>query len=697
MTRAPELPEPRPIEPAPFRSSRRARRRGLPVGRALSWGAVLALLVAVIGAGWVATTLQRIRVTVEPTPEAFALTGPEPRWELDGEFLVRPGSHTVTATRAGYAPLEATFDVRRGGARVFAFTLRELPGVLTIRGESEARPDVPLDAVEVAIDGAPAGATPLAPIELARGPHALRLTHPRHQPAELEIDVAGFGAEQVVEFALVPDWADVTVAADPPGAEVLADGVVVGRTPCAFELLAGRRELLIRAEGYEPWAHDLAIVAGQPVAITGVALQRLKGTLRITTDPPGAHITVGDRFAGASPVAVEVPPDVEATVRGALAGHAPAETTASVASQAERAVHLDLAPEFGVVELRVEPADAQLTIDGQPAGAAPTELRLPARPHRLGLSRRGYLGVERTVLPRPGVPARVAVSLAKKTPPKSLAAGNGSRLIRIDPAEFEMGAPRGQQGRRANETRRRIRLTRPFFIGEREVTNREYAEFDPNHRSGSAETIPLGGESRPVVRVSWDDAARFCNWLSVRDGLAPAYAERGGSMVPVGAMTTGYRLPTEAEWAYAARVHGSERPLKFPWGVGFPPPPGAGNFADESATVLLGRVIEGYDDGFVGASPVGSFDAGPSGLYDLGGNAAEWCHDWYTTYTYNPGLVEQDPMGPASGGHHVVRGSSWRHASQSALRLSYRDYSAAPRDDLGFRICRYVEREESPR
>jgi formylglycine-generating enzyme required for sulfatase activity len=88
---------------------------------------------------------------------------------------------------------------------------------------------------------------------------------------------------------------------------------------------------------------------------------------------------------------------------------------------------------------------------------------------------------------------------------------------------------------------------------------------------------------------------------------------------------------------------------------------------------------------------VGSFPARPAGFHDIGGNVAEWVNDYYAVY---PGMAAQlvtDPAGPASGDHHVVRDSSWRQGSIGELRLSYRDYSRAPRPDLGFRIARYAQ------
>jgi formylglycine-generating enzyme required for sulfatase activity len=90
-------------------------------------------------------------------------------------------------------------------------------------------------------------------------------------------------------------------------------------------------------------------------------------------------------------------------------------------------------------------------------------------------------------------------------------------------------------------------------------------------------------------------------------------------------------------------------------------------------------------------APPSKFKNNPLGLYDLGGNAAEWCHDYYSIYPYDSQKVYRDPMGPMEGKHHIIRGSSWKQFSISTLRSSYRDYSDGKRLDLGFRVVRYLK------
>jgi len=131
--------------------------------------------------------------------------------------------------------------------------------------------------------------------------------------------------------------------------------------------------------------------------------------------------------------------------------------------------------------------------------------------------------------------------------------------------------------------------------------------------------------------------------------------------------------------------------MKYPWGDVFPPPANSGNFADISTKDLLPNYLAGYNDGYVATAPPGTYGPNGLGLYDMGGNVAEWCHDFYSIYPYSASEIYVDPSGSEQGKHRVVKGSSWRDGSISELRLSYRDYSQEKRQDVGFRISRYLK------
>jgi formylglycine-generating enzyme required for sulfatase activity len=298
--------------------------------------------------------------------------------------------------------------------------------------------------------------------------------------------------------------------------------------------------------------------------------------------------------------------------------------------------------------------------------------------------------------PRSGFPQQLKVVMKKSaSKAKALAEtiepleGCALRLIR--PGTYTMGSSRRQQGRRSNETLRTIALKRPFYMGTTEVTNKQFRAFLAGHDSGLFKGQALSRDDQPVVRVAWEQAALFCNWLSARESLSPVYVKKGDRLEAAEVLGTGYRLPTEAEWEYCARSQAKGTLEKYPWGESFPPEEKAVNIADVSARGLLSHYLEAYNDGYPVSAPVGSLKPNGLGIHDLGGNVAEWCHDFYSIYSYKPEAVYQDPLGPREGKHRVVRGSSWKHAGISALRVAYRDYSSGNREDLGFRICRYAE------
>jgi len=170
-------------------------------------------------------------------------------------------------------------------------------------------------------------------------------------------------------------------------------------------------------------------------------------------------------------------------------------------------------------------------------------------------------------------------------------------------------------------------------------------------------------DRHPVVCVSWNDAVTFARWLEGKTGKK-------------------YRLPTEAEWEYAARSGGKK--YKYSWGNGQP----SGNIADVSAKRKFPAwtIWEGYDDGYVFTSPVGTYKPNELGLYDMTGNVWQWCQDWYDKnyYTYSQSI---NPEGPSYGQYRVSRGSNWS-ASPRQVRASTRVWVAPMLSvySLGFRL-----------
>jgi formylglycine-generating enzyme required for sulfatase activity len=541
----------------------------------------------------------------------------------------------------------------------------------------------------------------------------------RYLDFSADVDIEGRGRLKRLEPQLTPAWGLVSRATEPIDAEVRVGGEPRGRTPLQLELLAGSHRIELRREGFKAWISDVQVQANQPLTLGPVQLGLPDGRLVVRSSPAGANVTIGGAYRGRTPLEIDVRPGIAQAISVLRDGYEPADREATIAAGGREVAEFKLTPILGEVIVRANPADAQLFVDGAARGAANQTLSLPATAHVIEIRRSGYAPHKVTVTPRPGLPQNVDVTLlegvsretgiAAVAEPAAGATGAapqaatpavlgltptvrtkaGQELKLVPAGEYTMGSPRREAGRRANEAQRPVRLERRFYLSPREVTNAEFRQFRPSHRSGYIVQSTLELDRQPVVNVSWQDAAAYANWLSAQDGLEPAYVQQGGRLVPVVPATTGYRMPTEAEWEWVARWSGGAL-RKYPWGDTLPVPPGAGNFADRKAQPLVAQVLEDYDDGHAASAPVGSFAANPLGFHDMGGNVAEWTHDLYTVQPPAT-AVAVDPAAGGAGAVHVIRGSSWQHSGVTELRSAYRDYGDGKRNDLGFRIARYAQ------
>ena len=643
--------------------------------------------VAIVAAWfmWFMFTAKSVRLDMTP---------PTAKVTVDGGFqlrlgeisLLREGSYRIRAEARGYHPLEADLDVGTDRNQEHAYAMTPLPGRITFASTPPG--------ARVLVDGRDIGETPLTK-DVAAGARAIVMTRENYQSAYLGIEVQGRELPQSVDAELLADWADVTIPSDPAGAAVSVDGIKVGETPGPVPVPSGERNILVKLPGYKGWRDILQVTARATMTLPAITLERADGLLAVRSTPRGASVTINGRYEGLTPIEITVEPGATLGVRVFKVGHAPVERSLRVESGSERALSLELQALTGELVVVVEPDDSELWIDGKRIADANRTMTLPAVAHEIELRKDGYAGYRRTVTPQPGFSQELKVRLltlaearlARLKPTITTVLGQELRLL--EPSPIQLGASRREPGRRANEVLREVDLTRLYYLATNEVTNAEFREFASGHSSGEFQDTDLDRDDQPVANISWEEAALFCNWLSRQEGKEPFYKEEFGSILGIDAGGLGYRLPTEAEWACAARHVDDASPLlRFPWGDQLPPTNRHGNYADHSATHVLGRIIFGYNDNHIGSAPVGTFEPNAKQFYDLGGNVAEWVHDFYEIPA--PGQT-LNPLGPNEGDYHVIRGSSWMHGNISELRLSFRDYGSKGRNDVGFRLARFAE------
>ena len=273
----------------------------------------------------------------------------------------------------------------------------------------------------------------------------------------------------------------------------------------------------------------------------------------------------------------------------------------------------------------------------------------------------------------PLMEARPKIGPKDVQPPPSGVNSIGLRLVGIPAGKFWMGSPDDEEGRNHNETLHEVAITRAFYLGTHEVTVGQFRQFvEATGYQTAAETDGLGADgwnaekrqlehgaaynwknpgypqtdNHPVVLIDWKDAKAFCAWLSEREGRV-------------------YRLPTEAEWEYACRAGTNTR---FYSGD------------DVESVAAYGNLHEGQ----LLPMPVGSSRPNAWGLYDMHGNAAEWCEDWYWDYDLR---ATTDPTGPSISSMKVMRGGSWierpllgRSAARTPCKANSRSIN------VGFRV-----------
>jgi formylglycine-generating enzyme required for sulfatase activity len=256
----------------------------------------------------------------------------------------------------------------------------------------------------------------------------------------------------------------------------------------------------------------------------------------------------------------------------------------------------------------------------------------------------------------PAVPKIVIDVMAERARFRNFENSLGDQMVFIPSVEFTMGSEAVDAA--PNERPLTKVMVSRFYMSRHLITNGQYEQFDPDHARKRA---PAAGDRHPVIYVSSVDAMKFCQWLGARERRK-------------------YRLPTEAEWEYAARGTDGR---KYPWG-NYSGSAELANFADKNTVFAWSD--RNIDDGYAETSPVGAFPAGvsPFGIEDMAGNVWEWCLDYYEPYR---GAPKVNPHGPANGTKRVHRGGSWKsrfHSLRATTRSSNSpNYSC---NDLGFRI-----------
>ena len=506
---------------------------------------------------------------------------------------------------------------------------------------------------EVLIGEEAKGETPLELSDLNAGTYDVTLRHPYYDTVELPSQALAAGEPTVIEQTLARASGALTITTEPAGAFIEIEGQRRPETtPTTLEdLPAGPLTLALGAEDYRRTVVDAEVPKDGTGTVELTLVSSIDyGTLTLALSPPDATVTLPD--AAPSYVPGMQLPEGEYRLTVSRQGYQPTTRNVDVVGDVQLALSLAIDPQ--PFTIAVTPAEARVSILASNESYSPG-VRLVPGEYRAQAVRIGFETWQETV--RHGnTPTLVDVALvpgvAEFADPLA-SGGNAPAMVLVPSGDFRMGCQAATDCRDSELPSRDVVVSTPFALSKFEVTFDDYERF--TQASGRpAAPSPRGWQRgmSPVVNVSWEDATAYAAWLTAQTGRQ-------------------YRLPTEAEWEFAARAGSS---AVYSWG-------------NEIGTDQANCNGCGSRWDNIRTAPAGSFNANSWGLHDMHGNVWEWVQDCYhADYVDAPASAASRDDGDCT--QRILRGGSWAN-SAAVVRSAVREWDnvAVRATEIGFRVA----------
>ena len=563
--------------------------------------------------------------------------------------------------------------------KAYSVELIPLPGLLHVTTTPS------LKDTKWFLDGKILGTKEELDYQLDAGRYKLIVDNIFYKKKEIDLDIER-DKKLELDLSLELISRQIEIKSRPSGAEISFDGEKIGRTPITINKPGGIYDVQVSLNNYLDISDEIEITRDNGTVKRDYFFELKKGKINFTLEPKdGLLLLNGIDISNKKAIILDANVEHELTYQ--KEGFFTENKKITLESNEKINITFDLQKELGVVDISTNPK-ASIYINGKKIGETPIVLELPAISHELMIIKGGYRSIKKIIQPSSKSTTKINEDLLtelsarlKDSPKEYISKAGGKLKLFLVNEEFSLGADRGEIGQRANEFIRKAKLTKPFYAGLHEVTNEEFQKFKKGQTTSPKD---------PVISIKWIEAAAFCNWLSNEENLKPFYNIKDDKLISFNSDVDGYRLLTEAEWEWLARKSGKKKQTTFVWGDDKIIPRGTGNLADESAKGKVKVYIPNYKDNFETVAPIGSFKQEKSGLYDMAGNVSEWTHDFYSVVPPKKNNIKINPLGPKNGQMHVVKGANWRSGTMTELRSAFREGLIDGRDDLGFRIGRYL-------
>ena len=548
--------------------------------------------------------------------------------ELDGEMLFVSGGiaqKLVKFGTYGYKVVAKDYHSQSGQVtvndvnqkKVLDIDLSPAFGWIDITGTS-------VDGAAVYVDDLFVGQAPLKTERLASGTHTVKIVRPMYHNYETAVTVTD-GRTTSISPRLEADFARVTLTVD-GNAEIWVNGELKGSGTWTGDLGNGSYIVECRKASHRPTRETITVTSSMSAApIRLQSPQPIYGVLSIVSNPGVADVYLDGRPIGQTPLYLPQILIGSHTIKLNKSGCA--DWTGNVTISEGQIAEVSATLQSGApVTFTSNAPDAQLYVDGALMGSANGTYDLSFGNHNIVCKASGKKDFSKTInVTAAGGDRRVECRFgaARETITVN---GVSFDMIMVEGGSFTMGATPEQGSNAYSDEKPAHQVTlSDYYIGETEVTQKLWVAVMGNNPSG------YNGDSNPVNSVTWNDCQEFIGKLNSLTGLT-------------------FRLPTEAEWEYAARGGNQSKRYKYS---------GSDSFY-EAWHIYTSR----------GEKPHAVKMKSPNelGLYDMSGNVKEWCSDWYGSYQSS---TQTNPTGPASGSYRVLRGGDFFNDPDNC-RVSYR-------------------------